>query len=983
MNANKTVLAVVMSLVLTGWGNVETRAQEQKTSSELGIKSVNLVTSPLIPKTSNGDRHILVVQIDSAGCSNLTVRLTCKTWSEPKSETVASLLKGNQIVSFEVPPLTSPTTVSVQIETKNGSKSYGPFTVQPPKRWTIYLTQHTHTDIGYTRPQNVILADHLRFIDEVLDCCDVTDAYPDDARFRWACEGTWAVREYLKTRPASQIKRLKRRVDEGRIEVTGMMLNMSEIATESTLAASLRPVRIIEDEFGLPICSAMQADVNGAGWCLPDYFSDIGIRYLIMGINQTRSILPFDKPTTFWWESPSGKRVLAFRADHYMTGNIWQIHTGKMERSRPKIEEYLLGLEQRSYPYDRIGVQFSGFSTDNSSPTTIACDLVKTWNEKFVSPYLRLSTVHEFPAWIEKNHGRELPVHRQAWPDWWTDGFGSAARETAVAREAESAMQVNYGLLAIASMLRSPVNLYSLQRAGGIQEDLLFYHEHTYGASSSISDPLAERTHNQWGQKSSFAWTAVKNTGVFREEAFGQVQEFVSHADVPTLVIFNTLNWSRSGLVHTFIDHKMLPRDKEFRILDGDKPVPVQESGNWGDGTYWQFWVNNVPALGYKTLRIEISDKPRTKQKPVASSPTLENAYYKLTVDGKRGAVTSLVDKETGVELVDSTCEWIFGQCIYETVKENNRREMKPDLYMRTTVTNVSIQSGSPSPIWQSLLVSADVAGCITTKGFRVEIRMFETEKRIEFHYAMRKLPVTTPESVYIAFPFKSQNSKMLYEAQGGCVEPGVDQIPGSSSDWLTLQSFLSVRNPDGQIVIGSDQIPLAQLGDINLGKWLREWRVEKPYFYSWVMNNYWFTNFRADQEGEFKWSYYLTSGKDTSRMFATRFGWGSRVPLVARVIPPARNNPVREQQTFSAINVELPNILLVESRPMANGEGIFLHLREIEGKSASINLKNMVAAVPLRKMDELNVVEQPLHKGLKSIEFKPYEVKFIRVSLR
>jgi hypothetical protein len=61
----------------------------------------------------------------------------------------------------------------------------------------------------------------------------------------------------------------------------------------------------------------MQNDVNGAGWCLPDYFHGIGIRYLSMGINQTRSILPFDLPTCF--RNRPGKRVLAYRSDHYMT----------------------------------------------------------------------------------------------------------------------------------------------------------------------------------------------------------------------------------------------------------------------------------------------------------------------------------------------------------------------------------------------------------------------------------------------------------------------------------------------------------------------------------------------------------------------------------------------------------------------------------------------------------------------------------------
>ena len=53
---------------------------------------------------------------------------------------------------------------------------------------TIYLVQHTHTDIGYTRPQAEILGEHLRYIDFALEYCALTDDYPDEAKFRWTCE---------------------------------------------------------------------------------------------------------------------------------------------------------------------------------------------------------------------------------------------------------------------------------------------------------------------------------------------------------------------------------------------------------------------------------------------------------------------------------------------------------------------------------------------------------------------------------------------------------------------------------------------------------------------------------------------------------------------------------------------------------------------------------------------------------------------------
>ena len=49
----------------------------------------------------------------------------------------------------------------------------------PVRHWQVNLVQHSHTDIGYTRSQTEILAEHLRYIDYALDYCDATDNYPE------------------------------------------------------------------------------------------------------------------------------------------------------------------------------------------------------------------------------------------------------------------------------------------------------------------------------------------------------------------------------------------------------------------------------------------------------------------------------------------------------------------------------------------------------------------------------------------------------------------------------------------------------------------------------------------------------------------------------------------------------------------------------------------------------------------------------------
>jgi len=38
----------------------------------------------------------------------------------------------------------------------------------------LYLVHHSHTDVGYTHPQPVVLELHRRYLDEVLDLADRT-----------------------------------------------------------------------------------------------------------------------------------------------------------------------------------------------------------------------------------------------------------------------------------------------------------------------------------------------------------------------------------------------------------------------------------------------------------------------------------------------------------------------------------------------------------------------------------------------------------------------------------------------------------------------------------------------------------------------------------------------------------------------------------------------------------------------------------------
>ncbi|MCX6251021.1 MAG: hypothetical protein NTX61_09730 [Bacteroidetes bacterium] len=859
------------------------------------------------------------------------------------------------------------------------------FEVRPVRHWVIYLVQHAHTDIGYTRPQTEILPEHMRYIDYALDYCDQTDSLPDNARFRWTCETSWAVREYIRTRPQAQLERLKQRVKEGRIEVTGLFLNSSDLSDETSIAASLQPVKEFRDA-GLPVHAAMQDDINGVPWCLADYLKGCGINFLTMGQNASRALKPFDRPTSFLWESLSGSRIIVNRPEHYMWGNQLGILTNA-ETFGKALFFHLKQIQDKGYPFDHYAIQFSGYLTDNSPPSTTACLLVKQWNEKYVWPKLRLAVISEFGDYLNSNHLQDLPIYHGAWPDWWMDGFGSAALETAYTRASHEDYTANLGLMSMGMIMGIPIPQKLFRDVDDIGDGLCFYDEHTFGAAESISDPMLENSVVQWNEKAAYAWDVVKKNHILREDLLGLLQWKLPKANVPSITVINTLNWNRSGEATVFIDHQVIPDNRKFKILDeAGKEVLVQLLSNREEGTYWTLFVTDVPPLGYKTYRIILSDELTRFAQKKKFSGWMENQFYSLRIDTVKGAITSLFDKQLGKELAADDQPYGMGEFIYEQLGKNREQldQLKLDEFRRSTWKDITVSGMNEGTVWSSITLKGQSPECAGKEGITCEIRIYNTEKKVEFRYSMIKLPVTDAEGVYVAFPFRMANSTMRYEVQGGTVIPGKDQLEGSASDWNGIQNFVSVNDNHSQIVFVSHEIPLVQLGDINLGKFSPVAHPVHPSIYSWVLNNYWTTNFRAYQEGELKWRYFITSDADTSVSFSTRFGWGERMPFITRVFPAQKDAPpllLKEQ--FSG---KFKDLLLVCAKPLSDGTSVILHLREIKGIEQVIPVNDLasvyltVSGKVFRSVSEVNVLGEKLKEANSPIVFKPFETKFIKL---
>ena len=89
-------------------------------------------------------------------------------------------------------------------------------------------------------------------------------------------------------------------------------------------------------------------------------------------------------------------------------------------------------------------------------------------------------------------------------------------------------------------------------------------------------------------------------------------------------------------------------------------------------------------------------------------------------------------------------------------------------------------------------------------------------------------------------------------------VRPELDQIPASCKNWFSVQRWVDISNDRYGVTWSPVDAPLVEVGGItanligsqtNPDVWIQHLQPSQT-IYSWVMNNHWHTNYRAEQEG-------------------------------------------------------------------------------------------------------------------------------------
>ncbi len=848
----------------------------------------------------------------------------------------------------------------------------------------ILLLHHSHTDIGYTHYQDTVFARQRDHIRRALHLAERYADAPPEARFRWTCETTIMVEDFLRAASPAEIDRLTALHHAGLIDFGGMYTNVSPLYSTEMLARTLYAAERLRRDYGFALRYALNCDVNGQSWGLVEMLLDSGFEGLLMAINRAMAPDPQPRPRAFQWQGPSGRQLLTWHGAHYGDGNNigiprlgvpsgarrWWQHD--IDQSYSSVHNYLDDLQAQGYPYDFVVLQIvNSLSWDNDGPDEALSPFVQTWNARGWQPRMQIVTLDGLFDRLRTLSTESLEVRAGDWNDWWAQGMGSSAYETGLARRVQerlSAVEMLGGLL---QAQPAPFS-YPAATAASAVWSLAVFDEHTWGSSESITHADSAAARGQWVRKAAYIYDADAAVARLIASTGLNFAARLPQTDHPQVTLFNPLPWARRfPLVLPTVGRTGWEQDRLERDLEVGSPQS-------GVAPTVDYGIIDLPAGGYTTIDLHLETPtpypvnptvpqfvPRSGDSVAARSRVrahgwqLENDFYRLVIDPLSGAIASLVTLTDRWEWVDASTAWRLGHFVYEDLLTPRGRadiqlpnppvdyDYRPHLAARRRATErVLAAEVVPGRAATRFVMQLQAAG---VRDLRVQVVLYDDLPWIDLIYDFDKLPVAEPESVYIAFPFNLPTPTIHYETAGALVEAEAEQIAIACRDFYAVQRWVDLNDGARGVTFATPDAPLLHLGGFTNHKHQARLALDQPLLVSWVMNNHWWTNFVQRQHGWTRFRYRLhpyAGGYDPVR--AVRLGLETAVDpvlipvkdrepgLLQRSIDVPQNLPA----TGTLFTLEPEHVQMVSLKPAEDGNGIIVRLQELAGQPAEVVLQ-------------------------------------------
>ena len=542
----------------------------------------------------------------------------------------------------------------------------------PVKDYRVICVGHAHMDMNWTWGYDETVQVVLDTLSTVLT---LMREYPD---FKFSQSQASVYRIAEEFGPPSLLDELRRRVQEGRLEVTastwveadknmpGTESQVRQLLYAKRYLSRLLPVK--EDD----ICIDFEPDTFGHSLHIPEILADAGIRYYYFNRGWTQ-------PAISRWCSPSGAQVLSYLDSAFYSAIVdHRFLTGKVSDCAASGQKTMLKLY--------------GVGDHGGGPTRRDLDRIQDRMNWPLYPQLRFGTLREFYEILDQE-GREIPVLCGERNPVYTGCYTSQTRIKSAARRTERMLQQAECAGALARLAGG--DGYDRRAVGSGWKTLLFqqFHDILTGScvresreyalgclqqGNAVANTVRQRALRALEEKvdtSCFANPAEDNplllgagagSGVER----GQVSQYVRQANGGrTLFLWNPSAFERRETVEITV-WDWSPRDVE-RIAfydENGRQIPHQILTG-GFNYYWSHSYvkaliqTTVPAFGYRTLGIRekedlpleggaLADGCQRLARP--DEFVLENDLVRAVFSPRDGRLLSLTRLSDGHEYLDA-----------------------------------------------------------------------------------------------------------------------------------------------------------------------------------------------------------------------------------------------------------------------------------------------------------------------------------------
>ena len=612
---------------------------------------------------------------------------------------------------------------------------------------------------------------------------DRMNEYPE---FIFTCDSA-AYYEWVEEIDPEMFEEIRERVAEGRWELVGgwwVEPDCNLPGGESFVRQALVSQRYFQEKFGRIATVGYNVDPFGHNGMLPQLLRGSGMdAYVFMRPGPHEYRLPWP---VFWWESPDGSRVLAFRLPH----------------------EYCAPREDLGYHLDKSIAQlpdewaemmaFYGVGNHGGGPTRENLDSIRRLDGSGSMPVLEHSTPRRFFD-ARLASGDEYPVVRDDLQHHAVGCYSAHSRIKRWNRRTENALARAEAWSSLAALVAGAA--YPRSELTRAWKQLLFNQFHDTLGGTAI-EPAYRDARDQLGEASAIAARAEN----------AAIQSLSRRIDLPAdpstvpIVVFNPHAWPVRETVE--LEFGGLKPTDGLRDEAG-QPVPFQNVQSYATVSAWRSrlaFQAELPPLGYRTYRM-------TAESPRADGPTLrvepgllENDHLRLELDEKTGRILRLVLREGGKDVVDvAEPDRPRAVVVQDTSDTWGHRLLafRDELGEFSAKTVSVIESG---PVRGILRVTSHWKGSTLVEDFVLAAGARELDIRVLLDWRQHA------QLLKLRFATRVREPMATYEIPYGAIERPAngEEEPG--------QRWIDVSGADGSAKDGTARFGLAVLNDAKYG---------------------------------------------------------------------------------------------------------------------------------------------------------------------